>query len=145
MRDADADERAVRSHLVEECDELLRTVAACADQVADGWERPPTDGRAVADALGDGLAATGVLDRCPSVLEEVTAVAGHQLAADPVAAPPYVTVTSLGPVLRAPLTTGRLVVRVEVFAVERVSGEAARYVRRDADPAASVTTTFWSR
>lgn len=139
-------ERAVRSHLAETRAGLLRTVAACADRAADGWDRAPTDGRAVADALGDELAAAGVLERCPGVLEDAAAAAGHQLAADPVPAPPYVTVTGLGPVLRAPLPRGRLVVTVEAFAVERGGpSEPPRYVRRDADPTGSVTVSFRSR
>jgi hypothetical protein len=49
------------------------------------------------------------------------AAAGGQLQAEPVAAPPYVAVTSVGPVLRATLPGGRLVVTVRVFAVERGS------------------------
>ena len=139
-------ERAVRSHLVETRAGFLRTVAACADRAAAGWDDPPTDGRAVADALRDELAAAGVLERCPGVLVDAAAAAGHRLAADPVPAPPYVTVTSLGPVLRAPLPTGRLVVTVEAFTVERGGPAGAiRYVRRDADPTASVAVSFRER
>ncbi|WP_336344475.1 hypothetical protein [Halalkalicoccus ordinarius] len=47
------------------------------------------------------------------------------------AAPPYVTVTSRGPVLRATLSSGRLVVRIVLFDVER---DPVRYVRRGGRP-----------
>jgi hypothetical protein len=50
------------------------------------------------------------------------------MPAPPVAAPPYVVVTSEGVVLRATIPDGRLVVTLRVFDVER--GAETRYVRR---------------
>ena len=71
-----------------------------------------------------------VLAAFPAVLRECVAAAGGQLRAEPVAAPPYVVVTSVGPVLRATLDEGRLVVTLRVFAVERPDALGAWYVRR---------------
>jgi hypothetical protein len=65
------------------------------------------------------------------------ALAGGRLQADPVPAPPYVVVTSVGPLLRATLEAGRLVVTVRAFRVERGDG-GTRYVRDATDPSAAV-------
>lgn len=54
------------------------------------------------------------------------AAAGGDLRAEPVAAPPYVTVTSTGLVLRGTTPSGRLVATVHAFDVAR---RPTRYVR----------------
>jgi len=46
---------------------------------------------------------------------------GYDLRASPVAGPPYVVVTSCGPVLRATIDPGRLVIRFDAFEVVRDS------------------------
>lgn len=108
-------------------EDLLDAVAACADAVADTW-----DGRRVADSdsvtprLHGVLDDTGVLDVLPGVLADAVDAAGGDLPAEPVAAPPYVVVTSRGPLLRATLDDARLLVRFDCF---RVTEEG--YERRD--------------
>lgn len=84
------------------------------------------DGSAVADALQSALAARGVLGQLPDVLAAAVDAAGGTLSAAPVAAPPYVAVTSRGPVLRATLDGGRLVVGLRVFRLT----DGNRYERR---------------
>jgi hypothetical protein len=125
------DAAAVRAHLLDERRELVATVRDCADAVAADWaSEATTDRDAVTGPLRATLERAGVLGQFPAVLRECVAAAGGQLRAEPVAAPPYVVVTSVGPVLRATLDDGRLVVTFRVFAVERSDGGSrARYVR----------------
>jgi hypothetical protein len=122
------DEAAVRERLGTDHGAVLDAVAATADALASGDE-PFTDGQALASALEDGLAETEVFDKLPAVLATAVDAAGLTLAADPVAAPPYVTVTSRGPILRGSTPKGRLVVRLAVFDVDRAP---RRYIRTPA-------------
>ncbi|WP_257297648.1 hypothetical protein [Haloarchaeobius sp. FL176] len=126
-----------RSHVVEDHADLVEAVAACADQVAGAWETPPTDRAGVVEPLRGVMGESGVLERLPSLLASTVAAAGYELQASPVAAPPYVAVTSVGPVCRATVTDGRLVVTFELFELDR-SGDAATYRRRDCLPGKSV-------
>lgn len=110
---------------------VLAAVAASADAVADR-----RTGERVADALAAELRSRGVLADLPAVLAAAVDAAGGELQADPVAAPPYVAVTSRGPLLRATLDGGRLVVTLQVFRVtaggeyERIDGvEVAAEIR----------------
>jgi len=83
---------------------------------ADG--NPATrDSAAVRDRLRAALDRAGVLDALDAALADAVAAAGGELSAEPVPAPPYLAVTSTGPVLRATLDAGRLVVRIEAFDV----------------------------
>jgi len=125
------DAAAVRAHLLGERRELVVTVRDCADAVAAGWtDASTTDRGAVVEPLRATLERAGVLAEFPTVLRECVAATGGRLQAEPVAAPPYVVVTSVGPVLRATLDGGRLVVTLRVFALKRGGGGSpARYVR----------------
>lgn len=138
------DPDAARDHLLtERRDTVVRTLD-CATAVAAGWDdgatidRTTTDRAAVVPPLRAALDRAGVLERLPTVLRECVAAAGGQLRAAPVAAPPYVVVTSVGPVLRATLSGDRLVVTIGVFRVERRDG-ATGYVHHDPSPAEAVT------
>ena len=134
MDDADP----VREYVLDAHRETLVTVQECADAVA-ACERP-TDGRALAADLERELRREGVLDVFPDLLVGAAAAAGYELPATPVAAPPYVAVTSVGPVARATVGDRRLVIAVVVFSVER--GERTRYVRRVRSPAESLVVEF---
>ncbi|SFG33108.1 hypothetical protein SAMN04488063_1704 [Halopelagius inordinatus] len=132
--DANSVSAAVADFLREERPTLLAAVADAADAVAD--RRSATDSTAdggdVADELERELRSRGVFEAFPDALAGCVAAAGRTLRATPVAAPPYVVSTSSGPVLRATLSDGRLVVTLRVFEVER--GESApRYVRVGGD------------
>jgi hypothetical protein len=115
--------------------------------VAAGWEasgdlsggdRATTADRdRVVPQFRAALDRAGLLDRAPGILRECVAVAGADLQADPVPAPPYVVVTTTGLVLRATLPDGRLVVRVEPFAVSR-DPVRDRLAAPEPEPAVSV-------
>jgi hypothetical protein len=112
------DSAAAREYVREERADVVAAVATCADAVADSWDRDWTDDASdVADRLEACLSENGVLGVLPGVLADAADAAGGELQAAPVAAPPYVVVTSRGPMLRATLDAGRLVVRFDVFRV----------------------------
>jgi len=125
--------RLARRHVLDEHEDVVRTVLDCADAVADGWpEETAGDRDAVVGPLTAALDRTDTLARLPAVLAGAVEAAGYALPAPPVAAPPYVVVTSRGPVLRATVEPGRLLVRVDVFAVGRDG--AVRYRRTGRTP-----------
>jgi len=129
--DASPDAAAAGSRVREAWPELLATVSACADRVAEGWPGGATADRdRVVPPLCECLDATGARGRLPAVLRDAVDAAGGELPAAPTATPPHVAVTSAGPMLRATLDGGRLVVTLRTFGVERGEpGEPARYVR----------------
>lgn len=107
-----------------------------ADAAAAAPGRVVEDGPALAAALRSQLADRGVLAELPGVLVAAVDAAGGSLPADRVvAAPPYVAVTSRGPVLRATLDDGRLVVELLAF---RLTGENGYERRADVAVDASV-------
>ncbi|WP_049902697.1 hypothetical protein [Halococcus agarilyticus] len=133
----------VREHLLTTHADLLDTVLVCADVVADSWDGDTTPDRAaVVDPFERRLDRAGVLDRLPAMLAGAIDALGAELTAEPVAAPPYVAITSVGPVLRATLDSERLVVTIHAFAVER---DPTRYVRGPADPADALAVELRSR
>ena len=102
---------------------------ACGDAVADRWEQSwTTDRSALVPPLESELSQRGMLEHYPIILSDLVTEAGHDLPAQPVAAPPYIVVTSTGPLLRATLADGRLLVAFRLFDVEH--GDETRYVRR---------------
>ncbi|MWV41211.1 hypothetical protein [Natrialba sp. INN-245] len=110
--------RDLRRRIRSEHSDVVASVGGCADRVADPWDTSrTTDGRAVAGSLRTELERTGSLERLSAVLEDVVTAAGYELRADPVPAPPYVVVTSRGPILRATIDPGRLVILFGVFEV----------------------------
>ncbi|WP_276302177.1 hypothetical protein [Halorussus lipolyticus] len=136
----DLAERA-RRFVLESHAETLETVLECADSVASGWDGDATaDSARVADSLRAELEAEEVWAQLPHVLVGAVRATGHSLSATPVAAPPYVVATSRGPMLRATLDGGRLVLSMQVFDVERE--ETTRYVRRATTPAEALRANF---
>ena len=123
----------VRDHLLGERREWVQTAIDCADAVASGWDGGrTTDSERVVSPYRTTLDRAGVLADAPAVLRECVEAAGEQLSADPVAAPPYVVVTSEGLLLRATLGE-RLLVRIRVFGLadgtyERVNETPAEAV-----------------
>ena len=132
----------VRKYVLDTHRETLVAVQECADVVAAGrdWAAGATDGRTLAADLERELRREEVLGAFPDLLAGAAAAADHDLPATPVAAPPYVAVTSVGPVARATLDERRLVITVQAFDVER--GECARYVRRPRSPAEALAVEF---
>lgn len=119
--------RAVRKRIQAEHAPIVAGIDHCADQVAAPWDTArTTNATRLTDSLQAALESTGLLDQLPLVLADVVDAAGYELQAQPVAAPPYVVVTSRGPVLRATIAPGRLVVRFDCFEVVRDPGPAYR-------------------
>ncbi|MFB6234947.1 MAG: hypothetical protein ABEH81_06840 [Halopenitus sp.] len=141
----DLDVAAARDRLLAEHAELLATVLDCAEAVAADFETtvdgaPATrDSRSIRDPLQATLERAGVLEQLPAALVDAVQAAGASMPAKPVAAPPYVVVTSTGPTLRATLDGTRLIVRVEVFAVED-----SAFVRRNTSPAEALSVSVES-
>lgn len=140
---------AARDHLLADYAEVIEAVLAVADHVAADWPRmddgrpATTDRDAVTTPLRRGLQQTAVLDALPRLLAVAVDAAGYRLPAQPVAAPPYVAITSTGPVLRGTVDGGRLVVTIDCFDVVRDVGDGApRYARNGDDPAAALSVTF---
>lgn len=171
---------AAREHLLAEHGETLQAVLDAADAVATGDPESQGDatgeggdaefGSAAAGwlRLDDGRLATpnrdalvpvfravlddrGVLDELPELLAAAVDAAGYELPATPVPAPPYVAVTSTGPVLRGTVEDGRLVVRIDCFEVVggvdwENYGESREndivYARTVMNPAAALSVSF---
>ncbi|MDH5019198.1 hypothetical protein [Halobacterium rubrum] len=122
------DSDAARECVATEHADVVAAVGACADAVADSRDGLAAgDGTAVAAALESCLDKSGTLGALPGVLAAAVDAAGGTLSAEPVAAPPYVAVTSRGPVLRATLDDGRLVVELRAIRLTDDNG----YERRD--------------
>ncbi|GAB6880529.1 hypothetical protein JCM17823_28030 [Halorubrum gandharaense] len=122
MTDLDAD--AARDRLLTAHRETVDATLDCADAVSAAFETtvdgdPATENsREMRANLRAAMERAGLLNALAELLPDVVDAAGATMGAPPVAAPPYVTVTSTGPVLRATVGEERLVVRIEAFAVE---------------------------
>jgi hypothetical protein len=101
----------VEEHLRTEEAALLEAVGAAADAAADARDPPGELER----LLDEG----GVTAHLPRALAGAVDAVGRRLRATPVADAPYVVVSGRGPLLRATLADGRLVVCLAVFEVER--------------------------
>ncbi len=112
--------RNVRRRIHDDYADVVAEIGRCADAVADARAEAETNERgSPRDELQAALEATGVLGTLPEVLAAAVDAAGEELRARPVPAPPYVVVTSRGPMLRATIDSGRLVIRFDVFEVVR--------------------------
>ncbi len=119
--------RTVQERIQAEHTPIVEGINHCADQVAAPWDTArTTNPERLTDSLQSALEATGLLDQLPLVLADAVAATGYELQAQPVPAPPYVVVTSRGPVLRATIDPGRLVIRFDCFEVVRDPGPAYR-------------------
>ena len=113
------DAAAVRARLLETHREPFERALSCADAVAAGWDGDATTDRgAVVPPYRATLREAGLHESLLDALAAALAATDHDLAADPVAAPPYLVVTGQGVVLRAPLDGGgRLVATLRAFSV----------------------------
>ena len=110
---------AVRAHLLETHREPFERALSCADAVAAGWDGDATTDRdAVVPPYRAALGEAGLREPLVGALAAALSATDHDLAADPVAAPPYLVVTGQGVVLRGPLSAaGRLVATLRAFTV----------------------------
>ncbi|OVE86227.1 hypothetical protein [Natronolimnobius baerhuensis] len=101
------------------------TIAAindCAIQVAAPWDTArTTNPDAVVGPFRDALEERGLLETLASLLVDVVEALDYECQGSPVPAPPYVIVTSRGPMVRATIDPGRLVIRFDAFEVLRDS------------------------
>ncbi|QLG47492.1 hypothetical protein [Natrinema halophilum] len=126
--------RTARRHIQAEHASVVDGIDACADAIIEPWDTARTTNReAIVGGLHRSLEESGILGALPGVLVDVVSATDSQLRANPVPAPPYVVVTSRGPVLRATIDPGRLVIRFDAFDVVRDSdpGKPPAYRRRD--------------
>ncbi|WP_410767202.1 hypothetical protein [Haloferax sp. DFSO60] len=118
-----------RRVLEDEHGRLLTVIGQCADAVAKSWDDDSTtDREEVVPRFAQALDGSGALSRLPRALADAVTATGRSMPAPPVAAPPYVVVTSEGVVLRANVGEERLIITLRVFALE-TGGEKKRYTR----------------
>lgn len=129
---------AIRRRLLAAHRDTLAAVCEAGADVADPWPESGTDDpAAVAAPLRELLAERSLTGPLVAVLETAVEASGRGLEASPVPAPPYLVVTSRGPVCRGTLADGsRLVLLIEVFGVER---RPRRYRFLDPSPESCLT------
>ena len=136
-------EQVVRRAVLDDHESLLETILDCADGVAASWDdEGTTERRCVVEPFENALAEHDVTGRLPALLTDAVAALGEELPAEPVAAPPYLTITSVGPVLRATLADARLVMTIRSFVIER---DPTRYVRGATTPSKALAVDLKSR
>jgi hypothetical protein len=108
---------AVRDRLLDAHFEPLERALSSADAVAAGWDGEATTDRAVGP-YRTLLERAGLPAALVAALVDAVQFAGHDLAAQPVAAVPYLAVTGEGVVLRGPTNDGRIVVTLRAFEVD---------------------------
>ncbi len=136
-------ESTLREYVLDTHEGLLATVLDCADCVIQSWDGDATtDRQHVVEPFERALQRRDVIGRLPTVLVDAVAALDESLSAEPVAAPPYLAITSVGPVLRATLSSARLVITMQVFAIER---DPVRYVRGPATPADALSVALKNR
>lgn len=122
--------RRVRERVLAEHRDTVAAVVEAGTSVAARVETwPVTDPDRLRGPLARELESRGLLDPLLGVLDTAVGTLDTSLRGDPVAAPPYLVVTSRGPLCRGTLADGRrLVVELSLFAVER---RPRRYRFRD--------------
>jgi hypothetical protein len=122
--------RRVRERVLAEHRDTVTGVVGAGTSVAATVETwPVTDPDRLRDPLEQELEDRDLLDPLLGVLDTAVGTLDTRLRGDPVAAPPYLVVTSRGPLCRATLAdSSRLVVELSLFAVER---RPRRYRFRD--------------
>lgn len=120
-------ERPVLARKRETIAAVVRAGATVATEETTG------DPQAHRGALERAVESRALAPRLLDVLETAADCRGTSIDGEPVPAPPYLAITSRGPICRGTLATGgRLIVRIELFAV---SSSPRRYQFRDPTPA----------
>ncbi|WP_092903672.1 hypothetical protein [Halostagnicola kamekurae] len=122
--------RACRRRVQREHESIVDGIDYCADAVSESWDDDSVaDRRHVVEPMQSALESAGILERLPVVLSDAVEAAGYELPATPVASPPYVVLTSRGPLCRATVEPGRILIRFDAFSVSRTPEPV--YRRRD--------------
>ena len=131
---------AAREHVRDAHRETVAAVLERADEAAATLDEPASRGAVVAameSAVDDDLR-----DALVDLLRGAVDATGRGLPAEPVPAPPYLVSTARGPLVRATVDDGRLVVLLRAF--ER-DGAAGGYVRAGTNPSEAVEVRFRRR
>ncbi|MFC6731666.1 MULTISPECIES: hypothetical protein [unclassified Haladaptatus] len=135
------DTAGIQRALVAEYSETIRETLRCADAVSEAWpDESVRDREHLVEPFRALLTDRGVLSTYPAMLATAVEAGGETMQAQPVAAPPYVVVTSTGPLLRATLPAGRLVIRIEAFDV--VGSGPPTYRRAKSSPDAALSVDY---
>ncbi|MDJ1433469.1 hypothetical protein [Halostagnicola sp. A-GB9-2] len=112
--------RATRRCIQRDHETVIDGIDYCADLVANTWDgTQTTERRRVIEPLQSALESAGILETLPVVLSDAVESAGYDLESTPVPAPPYVVLTSRGPICRATIEPGRVLIRFDVFDIVR--------------------------
>jgi len=112
-------EAQIRDRLLESHRDLLTDTVAVGHSIAEASAGPVTDGAAVRLLLERTLEQHGLLTALLQLLDTGATVIGQTIQGQPVPAPPYLTVTSTGPLCRGTLQDGRrLLIHIDLFAVD---------------------------
>jgi len=131
--DGSFDASEIRRRVLRDHEETLASVLVAADVVAADWETDRTTRRsAVSEPLESELRRRNLEGPLLEVLATAVTAVDRELPAEPVPAPPYLTVNGRGPLLRATVDGGRVLVAIAAFTVER---DPVRYVRSGDRPA----------
>lgn len=123
-----------------ECPETIAAAVAAGNDAAGVLGSPCTDPERLRTAIERALEDRSLPESLVETLSVAAGALGTPIRGEPVPAPPYLAVTSRGPVCRATLADGRrLLVRVELFAVERRPRE---YCFRDPSPESALTVAL---
>lgn len=114
-------EAVVRRTILDTHEETLTQVVEAGRMVAADWGRDTVrESGAVVDPLETLLDERGLSTQLLDVLSTAVGATDSTLSGTPVAAPPYLVVTSRGPLCRGTLADGRrLLVELVLFGVER--------------------------
>lgn len=126
---------AARKHVLDAHRGTVLAVLDAAETVTARVEEPASRDEmtaVISAALDDDVRASLV-----DLLRGAVAATGRDLLAEPVPASPYLVVTARGPMVRATLDDGRLVVLLRAFRRER-----GGYVHTAVDPEEAVTARF---
>ncbi|AHF99311.1 hypothetical protein HALLA_11010 [Halostagnicola larsenii XH-48] len=122
--------RACRRCIQRDHESIVDGIDYCADMVSKSWDGThTTDRKRVVQPMRSALESAGILEQLPIVLADSVESAGYELSATPVPAPPYVVLTSQGPICRATVGPGRILIRFDVFDIARDPEPV--YQRRD--------------
>jgi hypothetical protein len=124
--------RAVRRRLRSDHRDTITAVIEAGERVVTGIDTwPVTDGSRIREPLRRELTDRALLEPILGLLATGSDALGETVDGSPVTAPPYLVVTSHGPLCRGTLESGRrLLVELGLFAVER---RPRRYRFRDPD------------
>ena len=121
--------------------ETIEIMNRCADSITLGWQTDAdgvlftTKKEKITQQLPIVFDRAGIHTQLRTMLVDLVDTLGEPLSVTPVAAPPYVVVGSTGPIIRAALSIGRLVVTFQLFTIVKHT----THVRYKRLPACNIT------